>query len=75
MNGQPLKYSIIKYQTDLFFNDDGKPEGIIVDHMKILSEYIDFISILHVSKSFEEGDQITENGTARIGSPGAANFL
>ena len=75
MNGQPLKYSIIEYQTDLFFNENGEPEGIIVEHMKILSEYIDFTPILHVSKSFVEGDQITENGTARIGSPGAANFL
>ena len=33
----------MKYQTDLFFNENGEPEGIMVEHMKILSEYFGYI--------------------------------
>lgn len=70
-----MTYSITKYSVHLFDDENGQPIGLIVDHMKILSEYVDFVPLLHVSKTFVEGYEMVESGKAKIGSPGAASFL
>ena len=75
MNGKAIAYSITEYGTDLFYNENGEPEGTMLEHMKIMSEYLDFVPMLHVSKTFVEGYEMVESGKAKIGSPGAASFL
>ena len=75
MNRKVITYSIVEYGKDLFYNEDGQLEGTMLEHMNILSEYIDFVPKLHVSKTFVEGPNMVESGKAKIGSPGAASFL
>ena len=75
MNGEAITYAITKYQTDLFFNESGQPEGVMVEHMEILSKYLDFIPLLYVPKTFVERLEVVETGKAKIGAIGSASFL
>lgn len=72
MKREPLDFAIAEYSVYLFYNEDGKAEGINVENMNILSEYLDFIPILHGIPSFFEKIKMVEEGRARIGSPEAA---
>ena len=75
MNGEAVTYTITKFNTDFFYNESGQPEGTMVDHMEILSKYIDFVPLPHVSNTFVERLEMVESGKARIGSIGSASFL
>ena len=72
MKGQPLDFAIVEYSVYLSYNEDGQAEGIYVENMKILSEYLDFVPILHGIPSFVEKVKMVVEGRARIGSPLAA---
>ena len=71
-----MTYSITRYRLELYNDEEnGQPTGSMIEHMKILSKYVDFVPSLHVAKTFVEGYEMVESSTAKIGSPGAASFL
>ena len=75
MNGEAITYAISKYASYVFYNENGQPEGTMVDHMELLSKYIDFVPLLHVSNTFVERLEMVESGKAKIGAIGSASFL
>lgn len=73
LNGQYLEYSIPKYLTFLFYDEEGKPEGTMYQFMKIFAEYMDFKPSLIGAANFIASIKNVERGNARIGV-GAPSF-
>ena len=75
MNKAPLDYAIVGYSPDLYHNHNREPEGIWIEHLKVLSKYMNLTPQIKTNfSSFTQHVKEIEQGNARIGSPQVASF-
>ena len=74
MKKQILDYSISGYVPDLYFDKNGNPTGIWMNHIQVLKDFMNFTVNLHIIPDFDQQVQAMTKREARLGSPLVATF-
>ena len=75
MNKEPLEHAIVGLNPDVAFDENGKPEGLYMDILEVLAEFLRFSPIVNTNATtFDQHIKLVGDGTTRFGSPQAVSF-
>ena len=63
-----MNFALVHFGDQLDYDENGNPNGIMYDHMNVLSEFVNFFPVLTKAQSFAEGTRMVDGHEARVDS-------